>query len=508
MQIMLTFGILVCRFFQLVGLLIAIVGATWCKPLLEYVQHVNQKEQDISLGTLASKILPVTAPIFGGLIIIFLLQMAIRYWKDLAKRQAEFPEQPWMWRKDWADQHIKLSSRGAIIGLTIAWLFFLLIATPAAVWLAEQKNPKVVYIFLGVFALMLLGFTRMLWVGRRWHQSELKLAANPGVLGGPISGVILLKDVFDAGTVFRTKIKCEQTRQSSGKNDSTRTDVLWQDEKLLDRVLESEPGSSAIPFDFAIPFGCIPTSEKPIRRKRNLMSTQTIRVTNRWYVEVSIRDDLINSVRFEVPVFKTADSSPSYKADATLLEDYLHKPDAIKVLTKLRYRDQSDGHLHRYSFYLFRGDIFWTLVVMVLLIGVGLFFNFKYVSIPPAIYIAIIPVLIGLAMIYGMFQMLFWKSSVTIADDEVTIETGYAGFRRRGTFPRSIKPVLLVEQEHKTQNNAPPVFCIRVSREGGKPLDLVLHIDSRQDADAVRNWILTKWQTEKQQNDLNSNKQS
>lgn len=482
-----------CRFLQLVGLLIAVVGLGRAGPLYETVQAIIAKRQPLNHGDLAAKILPVTTPVLVGLLIVYVVQLAMRFWIDFAARQAAHPNQPWMWRKDWADQHIKFSSRGAVIGMTIAWLCYLLVGVPLAVMLASQKNPGMVYSFAGAIGLFLLLFSRVLWLGRKWSNAELRLAANPGVVGGPISGVIILKEPFPAGTVFRIALRCEQTESRAESDSGPSTKVEWQDQKLLDRTIESEPSQTALPFHFAIPFDSTPTSEHTITRNKGFVDQRLARISYQWYVEASLRDNSLDKARFEVPVFETPDSSPHYKADESLVDEYRHKPEALAVLQKIGCAEEPIGKGKRWRFHIYRRDIFVTLVVMEILIAAGLTANFLWVRPwPVPFFIALIPAVMGALMLYGMFEMLFWQSTLTITADTIEIEAGYAGFRRKYAYPRDEPPYTRVHKEFETQNG-PPMFCVQFETPDGKHVNLVKKVDGNEDATAIREWLKSQW---------------
>ncbi len=486
----------ICRFVQLIGLLAVAAGGANVKPLYEAIQAIVANQQPLDAGALAGKILPVTAPILIGLLIIYGIHLALAFWSDLDKRAAAHPNEPWMWRKEWAERHIKPNLLAAVIALAIAWLLYLLVALPVAVMLGSQKNPGLVYGFVGVLGLFLFAFSRMAWMGRNWSRAELKLADNPGVLGGPISGVVILKETFPAGTVFRVELTCEKTTQGSGKDSQSTTSVVWQTQKLLDRTMESrEPNTTALPFHFAIPMACTPTSEETVSRSR-ITTTKSARISYRWYVLVSRREDeLKSSAKFEVPVFETANSSADYREDESLVEEYAYQPKPDEVLHKIGFAEESLPSGKRFRFHLYRGDIFRALVVMLVVIVIGLVANFLWVRPwPVPFFIALIPGALGVMMIYGIFEILFWQATLTIEQDEIEIETGYTGFRRRFNYPRKAPPYTRIKKEFEPQNG-PPMFSVQFEGPDGKQYNLVRKIDGDQDANAVRDWVKQQWQS-------------
>lgn len=480
---------------QLFGGLILLIGISQAIPLVALLRGLAAGDplvvKDLSLRIAASG-----GPLLLGGVLVFGFG-ALRSWlADLAQRKAEFPDQPWMWRADWADKHIRLSNRAATITLLIAWGFFFTVALPMGLVGAAIKNANVIYGFLGAFALILLAFTRMMWVNRRWNQSELRLTSVPGVVGGPISGAIILQDVFPAGSVFKVTLKCEETTtRSSGPDNSTSTTttVLWQNQKMLDSTLNTGiPSQTGLPVYFAIPFDSEPTSvDSPVQSRG--WKRGTVRSRINWWVEVALRDDpLMRSARFEVPVFVTPDSSPGYVEQEERLAEFLEQPDALAVLEKQSFERSETSAGVQLRFSMFNGTTFLALVMTLILFSLITAAAFLWARPwPLPWFLGLIPGVLSVMLLVGIVMMLTWSSSILIGRDEIHIQAGYLGFRKRISFPRKQPPRTRVEQE--IERAAHPVFGIYVSDADEKRVPLFRHIESRQDAEAVRSWLAEQW---------------
>lgn len=487
---------LACFAGQLVGLVVFVAGMSQGIELIQHIQML-QAGGPFTVGALASHVVACTGPLLFGLGIFFGVGALRRWLAEHAGFVERYPNQPWMWRKDWAAKHIRLSNRPAAIALGIAWLFYLGFAVPVAAWGASIKNPGLVWGFAGAIGLFLLGFSRILWVNRRWNKAELRLAEVPGIIGGPLTGVIVLQETFPEGTVFRVVLKCERTTHSSrGEHSSSRTDVLWQDQKLLSNSLAADnPHQTALPVYFAIPFACEPTTTESNVRSRGYRRG-TVRSHINWWVEVSLRDDkLMRSAKFEPPVFQTARSSEAYVAEESKVEAFLEKPDALHVLQKCDYRriETAEGTLLKFS--MLQWDVLGALLFTAAACGGIVLAAFRFTTMPIPFFISLIPGVLGVAICVGIYQMLTWSSRVLIGPESIDIEAGFLGFKRKASFVCKKPPHLVVKEEHPGATK--PIFAVNILDHADKPVPIVRHLDNKQDGQAVAEWLRNEWKLAK-----------
>jgi hypothetical protein len=127
------------------------------------------------------------------------------------------------------------------------------------------------------------------------------MAAVPGVLGGPLAGVIHVPGRVEPLDVFRVRLACIKTERTTSGGESSSTDTtLWEHEQQLDRDLSGGQGTrTLIPVKFLIPFE-LPASDQDVKWKLS--------------VEAATRGVDFRT-EFDVPVFQTETSSPKIDVD-------------------------------------------------------------------------------------------------------------------------------------------------------------------------------------------------
>ena len=266
--------------------------------------------------------------VFGGFGFGFLYGN-IRGFKAAAKtkRLAEQnPGEPWKWREDWAvgTVHADRSLAAFATGFAIFWN---LIAFPIAVLAGPQALQQGHHAALLVFLFPAVGVGLAIWASReairirRYGASILRLASTPGVIGGRLAGVVQLSSRVQTEDGYHVTIKCTRTETTgAGKNRSTKEYTLWEEERIVSAELSGASAQTALPVLFAIPFDQ-PPSEPDAASPVN------------WRLEVKARNPGVDlAVRFAVPVFRTAESSPDFKLDDTAIRPFLAKLDPAQEL--------------------------------------------------------------------------------------------------------------------------------------------------------------------------------
>jgi hypothetical protein len=274
-------------------------GATVC-----YVSPRDPRDallfRDLRPGMVLFKLM--FAVIFGGVGFGLLAAGLIGRRMESRKTEAEksHPGKPWLWREDWAAGRIR-SSDGAL-----AWFvtFFALVwngmSWPIAVmvWLKDdvERAPR---LLVGLFPLIGAGMAMWcayLWLRRlKWGASEFEMAAVPGVLGGPLAGVIHAPSGIRPADGFRLRLVCnESTSETRGGKSSTNVEARWESEQSIHReFISGSGGGTHIPVKFLVPYDLPPSGDD---------------IT--WKLEVTAETLGIDYfAAFDVPVFKTAASS-------------------------------------------------------------------------------------------------------------------------------------------------------------------------------------------------------
>ncbi|HKV75585.1 MAG TPA: hypothetical protein VJN95_13785 [Gemmatimonadales bacterium] len=243
-------------------------------------------------------------------------------------RQAAAPDKPWLWREDWASRLIPDRSKAGAIGLWVFAVFWNLIAMPATYLAVKQgvtavnKASWFIFLFPFVGLCLLAAATYSALRARRYGVSVLELVAVPIPLGREIAGRIHVPGVFEPEQGVRVTLTCgRQVTTGSGKNRSTTTTILWQDDQTIPGVLRDASGV-AIPFAIAVP------ADQPQSDDSN-SSNQII-----WKVSASAAVAGIDyAAEFEVPVFHTSESDTApppemAEREKAQLTAYTPPPDA------------------------------------------------------------------------------------------------------------------------------------------------------------------------------------
>lgn len=495
---------------QLLCMLIVLVAMANIKPLMAAI--VAMARGELALPAICWKILPVTAPLIPSLLVVGGIEFVLRR----LRAPSHDPELPWMADPMWAAKHIRLNNRGQFWTVTVFFLAWLGIGVPLAI--GTEKTPFMV--FFGVFGLVLLAVARMFWLNRKWNTAELRMAAVPGVIGGPFSGVAILKQSFAAGTAFEVCLKCQMTttRRSSGGDDagsSSTTETLWSSTLHIDKPLPPDgPNRTLVPFSFAIPYDCEATREWESETSSSLT----------WNLVVNQKDALSSGgAVFPVPVFRTSDSSPNYELDETFIEPFQQEVDVPGLLQRFHMTRQllANGGV-RLTFSTWNTKMFCSIAGLVLVCFAGCLACFWFIPyVIGAIFASLIPGFLALAGSFALLDMAFWKSTIEFDDAELRCESGWQGFRKKVLMRLETEPTfssvfdfrkengewfrvevqtkgngqsrLAASAERVTDDESGDDFDEDVSDGSDKALVeslvLVKRLDGRAEADAMCEWL-------------------
>lgn len=244
----------------------------------------------------------------GGLIV------ALKLGRE-TKRSRQFPDEPWKWKNRWAHGRIRSSNHAwwALIAATFwngtAWPMTILMVWDDGTW------PELM--FMSIFLMIGIGLaiaTGYLWLRRwKWGVSEFEMATVPGVLGGPLAGVVHVPRPIKTDSGIKIRLVCEQ---SVSDGDSKKTETLWEEERMITRDLTIGGVRTLIPVEFVTPY--------------DLPDSNADDVT--WKLTASAKTSGVNyEAEFEVPVFKTAASSSTPTSAAVEASD-LFAPLALATI--------------------------------------------------------------------------------------------------------------------------------------------------------------------------------
>jgi hypothetical protein len=207
----------------------------------------------------------------GGLIA---LARGRRRLADVEAARAGHPDEPWLWRADWAAGRIEDSNRTTA---RFAWGFVALwnlVSLPAAYFgvraaLEEGNRAGLVALVFPVAGLALL-----VWAARisarvqRFGVSRLELETRPAAIGRSLSGTVLAPLPLTPANGFRVVLSCiRRVTTGSGDDRSTSERVLWQEEQQVPgRPSRTAQGTTTtVPVRFPIPPDALPCDDRNSR---------------------------------------------------------------------------------------------------------------------------------------------------------------------------------------------------------------------------------------------------
>jgi len=209
--------------------------------------------------------------VFTGAAVGFLSLFGIgaRIARKQSQLEAEYPDEPWMWRKNWVDGRIPSSTP---VGMFIGWIFALAFCG-ASVPLVMKVGPELLhggepqlwipllFPLVGVSMLIWAIYATLRWL--KFGRAYCDLITHPGVVGGWFTAVVWAgyrhRDDDTATAVLTCYHKYET---GSGKNRSTHRDIQWQEEHIIRRegIGQDDQGKTALPVKIYLPRECKPTT--------------------------------------------------------------------------------------------------------------------------------------------------------------------------------------------------------------------------------------------------------
>jgi hypothetical protein len=318
------------------------------------------------------------------------------------------------------------------------------------------------------------------------------------VIGGPFSGVVILQQSFAAGTVFELCLKCEvsQTVRTKGRSNSgekssgseTRTLTVWSSTISIDKPLPADsPQKTLLPFSFAIPFDCEPTSDY---KNRRLIA---------WYLVVKEKDKVgFGGSVFTVPIFKTHESRPDFELDDKLIEPFKLEVDVDAVLARVGLKSEilaGGGRrliLEKWDLKAALSMGITSLVSMAIVFACLLYIR-PFVG---GLFAAVIPGLLLVLVVFAFLDMLLWRSVIEMERNELRCESGWQGFRKSLTFVDQERPVFTAQfDRHKENGEWYRVDVCKRSEDSeidekfDDALPLVRKLDGRVEAEVIAEWL-------------------
>ena len=173
------------------------------------------------------------------------------------------PNEPWLWRAQWAAGEIHSSAKPIAIAVCALALFWNAIALPSAVPAILAHNLRYEPQFAPLAIFPIVGFGLIGWAIHlllRWNtygDSLFEMKSVPGKIGGTLEGLIHVARGIEPMRRVSLKLVCIN-HTSSGNNSSDTP--LWSDDSDV-----AAAGDGSIPVAFLIPPECRPTDDINLR---------------------------------------------------------------------------------------------------------------------------------------------------------------------------------------------------------------------------------------------------
>jgi hypothetical protein len=224
----------------------------------------------------------------------------------LAAAKSNYPDQPWMWRPDWAAGRAPgLASKSLVLTwtATIFWNAISWAGAYSTFTKPARADQRFIHLFLSVF--VVVGAGLLVWAALqtlrllRFGRTVLQLQTLPAALGGKLQGSIDVPLPYPLPHGIQETFSCvNRVTTGSGKNRSTFDYIRWQNTKNVgaEQVMAG-PSGSTIPVDFEVPRDMAPSDN----------SNPNNQVLWLVHAEADIPGANFDE-RYEVPVFRTRES--------------------------------------------------------------------------------------------------------------------------------------------------------------------------------------------------------
>jgi hypothetical protein len=272
---------------------------------------------------------------FGGLAG---LRVGYHRLRETEALKANNPEQPWLWRRDWASGRIEDSTRVDLLGAWVFAAFWSLVAFPAGYLgleaaLREHKLAGLIALLFPLVGLWLLARAILISLRKRkYGTSVLDLSPTPAAIGRSLTGLVSAPVGLNPPQGFRVRLTCvRRVTSRTGKSSSTQETVLWEDEQQGQgkQSRDYQGMRTAIPISFQLP--------------GNVDPCDTADSNNRvlWRLQVAASVTGIDyEASFEVPVFRIASADLSSEPHAA-------NPDQSSAIVAHRQPADSRISVHR-----------------------------------------------------------------------------------------------------------------------------------------------------------------
>jgi hypothetical protein len=395
-----------------------------------------------------------------------------------AAGQASHPAEPWLWNPAWSSGVIKSSGKAEMVVALLFAIFWNAIALPASILALTGGSLRDEPVRLMVLILPAVGIGLAAWAVlavlryRKYGVSTFRMPKIPGLIGGPLGGVVQVPAHVKPLDGFRVNLKCiHRYTTGTGKNRSTHEDTLWEAERLMAHELcENDPSRSAIPVLFGIPMACEPTRTEPA-------DDQIL-----WRLSVKARTPGPDyASEFEVPVFVTPESSASFHVDENPIAKYAARIDPHRVWRDAHVVVTPTASGTSYYFPPARHIGQATMATIFAAGWSGIVAAMCRFGAP--LFLTIVFGLIDLAVLWGMLVLwLDWRR-LEIRSQDLTVSGGVLGLGRTRVLPREKVADVTAEPGLRSGNRT--YYNLKLRTAAGRSITIGPRIIGKHAADLM-----------------------
>ena len=393
---------------------------------------------------------------------------------DRARRRAVHPDQPWLWREDWARRRVRCGGK-ATLGL--AWTFVLfwnLVSLPGAALVipGELRKGNWAAGLAAIFPVVGLGL--LVWAiratghWRKFGTSLFALDTLPAVIGGPCAGRIEVRTRLAAAGGVDLQLTCVH-RTVTGRKGHRRIHerILWREEQAVSRhQLQLTATGTAIPVAFTIPYTCPETDGKNPH--------------NQILWVLAARADLPGVdflAEFEIPAFKTPESRPEVGASAPTAEVAGGAPPVLSCSVQPTPRGGTE-----LFFPAARNRKTALGLTVFTAIWIGAIAFMVHLSVP--VFLPIVFGLFAAFMVWSAIDLWLGTTRITIEAGWLKIRHAVLGIGRTRTYPGSrITRAKLEIAMQSGGRRGTPFYTVQLIRKDGGPLSVAKHLKRKREAE-------------------------
>lgn len=414
----------------------------------------------------------------------FGLMFATIYGGKLIQRknriEAEHPNEPWLWREDWAQGRANSNTRNSMLAGWVFAIFWNAISTPVAFLVlpaaARQKGSiaylALIFPIIGVF--LLIRAIRQTSAFFEFGKTYFELTTLPGVIGRELRGQIHASFPHSPDHGIHLRLSCvHRFTTGSGNSRSTTESILYRDEAdLSSGQLCPGPTGTTIPVAFRIPLDAQQTRKLAPNDEFVWLLEALADVPGVDYHDI-----------FEVPVFRTQ-QTPTREEAERFAVPVPAQGIAPPTVTTIRVSQTGDGT--EFYFPAARNKSFALSSTMFLTV-------FGSVTVFLAHHAPVIfPLAFGFFasfLVYITMQQWFGTSRVVIGNSAVTLQSGLLGGGSIRQIPlseiASISDRITSQQGGGTGT---PYYDIELTSSDGKKLTLGRSLRDKHEAE----WLVSE----------------